>query len=338
MTITRNIWVLPEIDGRDSEISKLSLGLLSEARRIAERSSGIVTAVLLGDDLEDHSDTFSQYGIAKTYLFKDPLLQYFTAEAFSAALLPEAQKENPWLVFMGHTKIGKELAPRLASLLNTGVISNCVRMDLSQSDRPKFYRSVFADQLYQEVVFQSGLTMIVTMNPSVLDIQRSTTTVEVETRIIESNLSPDLLKTRHQEYLTTDLKSMDIADAKAIVAAGMGAATDDLLPLVEELTALIGSTIGATRPVVDEGKISKERMIGQTGKTVSPDFYLALGISGATHHVGGIRESGKIFSINRDPQAPIFQNSDVGVIAELREVLPKLIERIKRAKSNGEIL
>jgi electron transfer flavoprotein alpha subunit len=118
----------------------------------------------------------------------------------------------------------------------------------------------------------------------------------------------------------------------------MGAATDELLPMVEELAGLIEGAIGTTRPVVDGGKIPRERMIGQTGKVVSPEFYLALGISGATHHVGGIQESGKIVAVNRDPQAPIFQSSDVGVAADLKEVLPVLIERIKRAKENGEIL
>ncbi|MFH1646542.1 MAG: FAD-binding protein [Chloroflexota bacterium] len=119
---------------------------------------------------------------------------------------------------------------------------------------------------------------------------------------------------------------------------GAGAADDDILPLVEELAALLEGAIGTTRPVVDGGKIPKERLIGQTGKVVSPDFYLALGISGATHHVGGIQESGRIVAINRDPHAPIFQSADAGITADLRDVLPLLIDRIKRAKDHGEIL
>ncbi len=118
----------------------------------------------------------------------------------------------------------------------------------------------------------------------------------------------------------------------------MGAAADDLLPLVEELAALLEGAIGTTRPVIDGGKIPRERLIGQTGKVVGPDFYLALGISGASHHVGGIQDSGKIVAVNRDPRAPIFQNADAGAVADLRDVLPRLIARIKRAKENGEIL
>jgi electron transfer flavoprotein alpha subunit len=143
---------------------------------------------------------------------------------------------------------------------------------------------------------------------------------------------------QHLAYLPAEFQEMDVADARTIVAAGMGAATEELLPLVEELAALLEGTIGTTRPVIDIGKIPRERMIGQTGKVVGPDFYLALGISGASYHVGGIQDSGKIVAVNRDPRAPIFQNSDAGAVADLRNVLPKLIARIKKAKVDGEIL
>ncbi|HEY98457.1 MAG TPA: electron transfer flavoprotein subunit alpha/FixB family protein, partial [Dehalococcoidia bacterium] len=151
-------------------------------------------------------------------------------------------------------------------------------------------------------------------------------------------LSPDTLLIKHLEYLPVDFRTVDVAEADTIVSAGMGAATDDLFPLVEELANLIHGTVGTTRPVIDEGKIPREKMIGQTGKVVSPDLYLALGISGATHHTGGIQDSGKIVAVNRDPQAAIFRSSDVGIAADLREVLPALIDKIKKAREDGAIL
>jgi len=334
----KNVWVLPEINSSGGEISKLSLGLLSEARNIAEKVGGTVTALVLSDQNEDYSGIFGQHGVAKAYVFQDPLLKDFSAEVYAAALLPRIQSDKPWLFLMGHTTAGRELAPRLAALLETGLISNCVKIDLSQPEHPKFYRQVYGDQLYQEVVFQTDQPMLVTIHPNTLNITPAAEKRQVMTQVIESKLPAELIKTRHLEFLPADFQTVDVAEAETIVSAGMGAATDELLPLVEELAALIEGTIGTTRPVVDGGKIPRERLIGQTGKVVSPDFYLALGISGATHHVGGIQESGKIVSINRDPQAPIFQNSDAGAAADLREVLPKLIERIKQAKSHGEIL
>jgi electron transfer flavoprotein alpha subunit len=338
MARTRNIWVLPEIGDKEEEISKLSLGLLTEARNIAEKVGGAVTALVPGYQVQDCSEVLGQYGVGRSYIFQDPLLKYFSAEAYAAAMLPRVQSENPWLFLMGYTPAGRELAPRLAALLETGLISNCAKIDLSQPESPKFYRPVYGDQLYQEVMFQTDNTMLVTMDPRVLNPAPTARASRVKTLVIESKLSPESIKTRHLEYLPADFQTVDVADADTVVSAGMGAATDELLPLVEELASLIEGAIGTTRPVVDGGKISRERMIGQTGRVVSPEFYLALGISGATHHVGGIQESSKIVAVNRDPQAPIFQNADVGIAADLKEVLPALIARIRRAKNNGEIL
>lgn len=338
MARTRNIWVLPEISDKGEEVSKLSLGLLTGARYVAEKTGGTVTALVLSDQTEDYSEIFGRYGVARAYIFQDPLLQYPSAEAYAAALFSRIQAEKPWLFLMGHTTIGRELAPRLAALLGTGVISNCAKIELSQPEHPKFYRPVYGDQLFQEVIFQTDRTMLATMDPASLNAAPAARAVKVRALTIEPNLTAESIKTRHLEYLPADYQTVDIADAATIVSAGMGAATDELLPLVEELAGLLEGAIGTTRPVVDGGKIPRERMIGQTGKVVNPEFYLALGISGATHHIGGIQESSKIVSINRDPQAPIFQSSDVGISADLKEVLPILIERIKRAKDNGEIL
>jgi len=338
MARMRNIWVLPEISDKGEEISKLSLGLLSGARDIAEKVGGSVTALVLGDQAQDYSGVFGKYGVARAYVFQDPLLQYSSAEAYAAALISRIQAEKPWLFLMGHTTIGRELAPRLAALLDTGVVSSCARIDISRPEQPGFFRPVYGDQLYQEVVFQTDKTMLVTMDPRSLSASPAARAVKVRALTIEPKLTADSIKIRHLEYLAADFQTVDVTDADTVVSAGMGAVTDELLPLVEELAGLIEGAIGTTRPVVDGGKITRERMIGQTGKVVSPEYYLALGISGATHHVGGIQESGKIIAVNRDPQAPIFQNSDVGAAVDLKDVLPVLIERIKHARDNGEIL
>jgi electron transfer flavoprotein alpha subunit len=334
----REIWVLPEINHSQEEISRLSLGLLSEASYIAEEVGGTITALVLGDRSQDYSQVFGQYRVTKAYLFIDPALEYFSAEAYAAALFPRIREVKPWLLLMGNTTTGRELAPRLAALLETGLVTNCAKMDLSHPERPKFYRLIYGDQLHQEVIFQTSQTMLVTMDPGVLNLNPVSKSRQVKTLVIEPKLSAEAIRTRHLEFLPADFKTVDVAEADTIVSAGMGAATDELLPLVEELAGLIEGTIGTTRPVVDGGQISRERMIGQTGRVVSPELYLALGISGATHHVGGIQGSEKIISINRDPKAPIFKNSDIGIAADIKDVLPRLIARIKQAKSNGTIL
>jgi electron transfer flavoprotein alpha subunit len=334
----KNIWVLPELSGGEEDASKLALGLLTEATNIAEKVGGAVTAIAFGDEYHDNSKVFSLYGINRVYFFKDPLLQYFSPEACTVAVLNRIQEEKPWLWLMGDTAAGRELALRLAALLDTGLVTGCAKIDMSDPERPTFYRPVYAGQLYQEIVLPVDNTMLVTMDPSALDVKPAAVATDVESLVIESFLPLEVNKVRHLAYLPADFQNVDVADARTIVAAGMGAIDPGLFPLVEELAALLEGTIGTTRPVVDTGKIPRGRLIGQTGRVVGPDFYFALGVSGASHHIGGIQDSGKIIAVNRDPQAPIFRNADAGAVADLREVLPKLIARIKRARENGEIL
>lgn len=337
MTNTKNIWVLAETDS-GGEVGKDSPGLLTEARNIAASVGGSVTALLFRPGAGEIPKALAKYGAAKVTIFQDPIFERFSVESYAAALLPRLRLEKPWLFFMGQTAIGKELAPHLAALLETAPVTDCVKIDLEPPESPRFYRPVYGGQLYQEIVFETDGMMLVAMDAKALNAVPAKETVKIKTLVIESKMPADLIKTRHIEFLPADFQTVDVAEAETIVAAGMGAATDELMPLVAELARLVEGAIGTTRPVVDGGKIPRERLIGQTGKTVGPDFYLALGISGATHHTGGIQESGKIVAINRDPRAPIFQGADAGVVSDLREVLPKLIERIKQAKKHGEIL
>ena len=329
---------MPEITSEDEEISRLSLGLLTEARSIAEKVGGTTAALVFNTDTGEIPGVFTEYGISRVYVFQDPLFTHASAEAYAMAVSATIKEEKPWLFIMGQTVLGRYMAPRLAARLDTGVVSGCARIDLANPEQPKFYRPAYTGQLYQEMVFQTDKTMIVTMDPNVLSVKPVADTSAVERITIEPKLTPEDIKVQHVAYLPADFQEVDVADADTVVAAGMGAVTNDLYPMVEELAALLEGAIGTTRPVIDEGKIPRGRMIGQTGKVVSPDLYLALGISGASHHVGGIQDSGKIVAINRDPQASIFQSSDIGISADLRDVLPQLIKRIKSAKENGEIL
>ena len=338
MSDIKNIWVLPEINLRDNEVSKISLGLLTEARKLAEKTDGVATALVFSESTRQIPDTLAKYGVTRAYLFIDPIFKHFSVEAYAAAVLPRLREDQPWLFLMEDTTIGRELAPHLSSMLETGLATGCVKIDVSQPEQPKFYRPVYDEQLYQEIVFENDGTMLVTVSPEVLNPIPTEKAGVLKTTVIESNLPSDLTKTSHIEFLPADSRTVDVTEAETIVSAGMGAISDEIYPLVAELAELVEGAIGTTRPVVDGGKIPRERMIGQTGKTVSPDFYLALGISGATHHTGGIQESGRIVAINRDRQASIFHNADAGIAVDLREVLPKLIERIKQARNNGEIL
>lgn len=335
---TKEIWVIPEISGNSQEIGELSYGLLSEAVNIAKEVGGSVKALLFGADGKDYREILGKYGISRAYFFKHPLLQHFSAGAYSAAMSTSVQNERPWMVLMGDTLMGKELAPRLAVLLDTGVVAGCVKMDLHKRRKPKFFRPVFGEQAYQELIFQNENTMLVTMHIGVLNIVPSSREVAVEVRITEPDITPEMVMAHHVDFLAADRSTVDLTEADRIVGVGMGALSESIFPLVQELAGLIEGSLGATRPVVDENKLSRERLIGQTGKVVDPQLYLALGISGASHHISGIQHAKTVISVNRDPRAEIFQHSDAGVVADLKDILPGLIARVRRAKEDGEIL
>jgi electron transfer flavoprotein alpha subunit len=333
------IWVLPELSSTDKEIGKLSLGLLSEAANISRRVENSSTiALIFGDQGKDFKDTFNQYEIDTAYVFKHDRLRNYSTELYFSALLEKLKNERPWLIMLGNTIVGKELGPKLAFALGTGVVPNCVKIDFVNPQQPHFFRPILGEQIYQEIVFDDNKTMIVTFDPDVLNTNSGNSLKNTEIVTIEPSLNNITEHIKHLEYLPVDYRKIDVADADLIIGAGAGVVDNQLLALTQELSDLIEGSLGATRPVVDEGKMPRERLIGQTGKIVSPSLYLALGISGATHHVGGIQQAKTIVAVNRDPQAAIFDNSDLGLIADLKGILPVLIEKIRQAKQDGKIL
>ncbi len=250
-------------------------------------------------------------------------------------------------VLLADTTIGRQLAPLVAFRLGSGAVLGCSDVRVAGS-RLTFVKPVYGGWLEQEVWPADGTVPVATIDvaehePPEVPEEGSPPVEVLDLASIPPNAEPEgqapsvtTRLVRHLELLPPDARSVDLVHAKRIVAAGMGAADGELLTAVEELADLLEGSIGATRPVVDEGRLSKERLIGQTGRTVTPDLYLALGISGSPHHVAGVRKADTIMAVNRDPRAPIFQFSDVGYVADLREVLPALATRIKEWRDAGE--
>ena len=241
-------------------------------------------------------------------------------------------------VLFADSDVSRELAPLLAHRLGCGALLGCSDVVAGRSGGPIFVKPVYGGWLEQEVRAGAGTTAVVTLDlsgietPAAADEQAPV----LETLEIAAGAADAAAKVRRLELLPPDAKSVDLIHAKRIVSAGMGVGGEELLAAVQELAGLLDGSVGATRPVVDEGRLPKERLIGQTGRTVTPDLYVALGISGSPHHVAGVRKADKIVAVNRDPRAPIFQFSDVGYVADLQAVLPALVARIKEWRDAGE--
>jgi electron transfer flavoprotein alpha subunit len=249
------------------------------------------------------------------------------SEALAATLAEAAGRAPAVAVLFVDTDLGRELAPMVAHRLGSGAVIGCSDV-LVRDGGLVFVKPVYGGWLEQEIEPLPGTVPVVTLDLAGMPAPESPA---------EALHAPDVLEiegvttsaVRSLERIPPDARTVDLVHAKRIVAAGSGSAGDALLEAARDLADLLEGSVGATRPVVDDGRLPKERLIGQTGRTVTPELYVALGISGSPHHMAGVRKAGKILSIDRDVRAPIFQFSDVGYIADLEDVLPALVQKIK---------
>lgn len=297
--------VEPPGDGLESR----SGALLAEAARLASR---------LGVDVR--SVTW-------------PLEPGIEPETLAVAVAEAASRAQAVVALIADTDLGRRLAPLVAHRLSSGAVVDCTDVRVDRG-RPVFVKPVYGGRLEQEIAPAAGTIPVVALDLAGPAEPAAETASEATARALPS---PEVLtvealhqpRVRSLEVTPPDPASVDLVYASRIVAAGSGSVSPGLLAAVDELAALLEGSVGATRPVVDDGHLPKERLIGQTGRTVSPELYMALGVSGSPHHVAGVRAAEKIVAINRDVRAPIFQFADVGYVADLEVILPALVQRIK---------
>jgi len=232
--------------------------------------------------------------------------------------------------------VGRQLAPLVARLLGSAAVLGASDARVKPTGELAFAKPVYGGWLEQEVAASEGFVPVVTLDltgfepPEAVTAQAAAALADAEVLTAPAGAASEAAgRVHHIETLPPEARSVDLVHAKRIVTAGMGTVGDALMAAVNELADLLEGSVGATRPVVDEGRLPKERLIGQTGRTVTPELYVALGVSGSPHHVAGVRKADRVLSINRDVRAPIFQFSDVGYVADLEEVLPMIVDKIK---------
>jgi electron transfer flavoprotein alpha subunit len=326
-----NIFVLLEPAGEKS--MEINQGLLTEGHRIASSLGCCLSALTIGD-LPADADPFKSYGLTTLYYVQGEGLSQYSSETYSWAAAEAMKGLSFRLLLLAHSDSGRDLAPRIAALLDTQAITDCV--DIRFRDRTLFYvRSLYGGRLEQEISYKDQARPIASLSLAALNKREIGTSESFQISRIPIQIPSDLVGTKTLEIITPDYQTIDILHTKRIVGAGLGCADSKLLGLAEELSYLLEGSIGTTRPVVDDGLLPRDRMIGQTGKTVSPELYLALGISGSTHHMAGLQQSKTILSVNRDTHAPILGMADAGFVGDLETLLPKLIDRIKRYRDES---
>lgn len=327
----RGCWVFVEQDqGRPARVS---LELLGKGRELADKLEVALTAITLGEGLDDLPQDLIAHGADRVLLADAPILRGYQTEVYTDVIAEQVRKERPEVLIVGATPIGRDLAPRLAYRLDTGCTADCTELDIDQetrlfvSTRPAFGGNVLAT-----IICPHHRPQMATVRPGVMplpkrDMSRTGAVAPVDLHIRNEEVRVRILDTVEAAGETACLE-----EAERVVCVGMGGADKETFEMIRELAQLLDAQVAATRMAVEAGWLTHDSQVGQTGKTIRPDLYVACGLSGAVQHTAGMSGSKLVVAINKDPKAEIFQYADYGIVGDLRQVLPAIIEELKALK------
>jgi electron transfer flavoprotein alpha subunit len=319
--MTRKVIVLGE--ARNGEIRNVSFEGIAAARTIAD--GGEVTAVLLGDSVRNLAPELIQYGADRVVIVEDSKLASYTPDGFSQAILAVVEQENPDAIIFGHTALGKDLAPKIASKLGSGLISDAVAIETA-GDTIVFTRPIYSGKAFEKKIVTDGIVFATIRPNNIAPLEKNASLTGV---VSEVSVEIKDLRTIVREVAKKAVKGVDLSEAKVIIAGGRGVKSVEGFNPLQELADVLGGAVGASRGACDAEYCDYSLQIGQTGKVVTPDLYIACGISGAIQHLAGMSNSKVVVAINKDPEANIFKVADYGIVGDLFEVVPMLTEEFQ---------
>ena len=313
-------------EARDGELRNVSFETIAAAKNIS--GGGEVVAVLIGDQVQSLGEEMIHYGADRVVTVEHPHLKYYTPDGFGQAFMAVYEEESPDGVVFGHTAMGKDLSPKIASKLGTGLISDVTKIE-GEGDDAEFIRPIYSGKAFEKVEIKEGLQFITirpnNIEPLAHDASRSG---DVTAKTVDITNLRSVIK----DVVRKSTEGVDLSEAKVIVAGGRGVKGPEGFEPLKELADLLGGAVGASRGACDADYCDYSLQIGQTGKVVTPDLYIAAGISGAIQHVAGMSNSKVIVAINKDPEANIFKIADYGIVGDIFEIIPIMIEEIKKIK------
>ena len=316
--------VLVVVERRDGSLRNVSFEVLAAAQQMT--NGGEITAVVFGQGASDEPQQLAQYGADNVHIVTNEELNTYSTDAFSQALTEVANTIKPDVILIGHTAMGRDLAPRVAARLNLGLISDCTGVEVN-GEEIVFIRPVYAGKLFQKKKVAEG-TIFATIRPN--NIAKGEPNAQRTANVTETQATIKDIRTVIKDVVKKTTGKIDLTEAKIIVSGGRGVKSADGFKPLYELAEVLGAAVGASRAACDAGYCDYAMQVGQTGKVVTPDLYIACGIPGAVQHLAGMSNSKIIVAINKDPEAPIFQVADYGIVGDLFEVVPLLIEEFKK--------
>ena len=323
----------------DNELSGIAFELLGKAKELAADLSTDVTAVLIGSGVKGLADQLAEYGADKVIVVDDPELKEYRTEPYAHALASVINEYKPEIVLVGATAIGRDLGPRVSARVATGLTADCTVLEIGdfpinpvpnqeqKHNQLLMTRPAFGGNTIATIACPDNRPQMATVRPGVM--QKIDPIAGAKAEVIEYNpgFTPN---NKYVEILDVVKELSDIMDAKILVSGGRGVGSAENFKILQDLADVIGGTVSCSRAVVDNGWLPKELQVGQTGKTVRPNVYFAIGISGAIQHTAGMEESDIIVAINKDETAPIFDVADYGIVGDLNKIVPKLTEELKK--------
>jgi len=322
--MSRKVITLAEV--RDESLRNVSFEAIAAAKTIAD--GGEVVSVLIGESVQSYANELIYYGANRVVVVEDEKLKNYTSDGYGQAIMAVINAENPEGIVFGHTALGKDLSPKIATKLDCGLVSDVISVE-KNGDELVFTRPIYSGKAFEKKVVNEQLIFVTVRPNNIPALERD----ESRTGDVTS-LSVEIkdLRTIVKEIVRKTAEGVDLSEAKVIVAGGRGVKSAEGFEPLKELAKVLGGAVGASRGACDADYCDYSLQIGQTGKVVTPDLYIACGISGAIQHLAGMSNSKVIVAINKDPEANIFKVADYGIVGDLFEVVPLLTEEFKKLK------
>lgn len=328
----QGVWIFAE--QRDGEIMPTAFELLSAGRKLADELGEELSLILLGHNVKGKAEFLQKYPIDKIYLVDNPLLSDYRTNLYTSVFVNLVDRYHPEIILIAASTLGRDLAPRIAARLQTGLTADCTSLAIDEETGNLIQtRPAFGGNVMASIICPYHRPQMATIRPKVMKKITPGTDSNAEVVEITSDLTGEDELVRIVDKVKEEAGAQDLQEAEIIVSGGRGLGKPDNFSLIQELADLLGGAVGASRAVVDAGWIPSYHQVGQTGKTVQPKLYIACGISGAIQHQVGMRNAETIVAINKDPEAPIFDIATYGIVEDLHKFVPVLIEKLKNTSN-----
>lgn len=327
--------ILVFAEQRDGVLQNVGLELVGKAKELAKSLDVPVIAALIGYNVGKLADTLGEYGADKVIVVDQPKLELYDTEAYAQVFKAIIDAKKPEIVLFGATTLGRDLAPRVSSRMNTGLTADCTKLEINEETKGlEMTRPAFGGNLMATIICPDHRPQMSTVRPGVMQKAPKEEGRRAEVENFSVTLDTSKMKVKILQVVKETKNKVDISEAKILVSGGRGIGSAENFAALESVAKELGATVSASRAAVDAGFISHDRQVGQTGKTVRPDIYFACGISGAIQHVAGMEESEYIVAINKDKEAPIFSIADLGIVGDANKIAVQLLEALKKAKES----